>query len=183
MAYEWWYEVDADNRVSEVGPGWDEFALANDSPGATRDRVIGRDLFGFLDGAETRALVRLILDRTREAGRCLELPFRCDGPGVRRFMVFTGEVRAGGGVRVHTRQLGEGEREALPFLERTGRGREPIRMCSWCNRIAAADQWLEAESAADRLGLFLRELPRITHGICPGCETGVMSSLSEGAAA
>ncbi len=178
----WWYELDADDTVVDVGPGWDEFALENDSPNATRDGVVGRPFYSFVAGSQTRALLKMIFDRARALKELVELPFRCDGPHVRRFMAFTAEVTHGGGIRVRTRLLGEGERESLPFLERAGVGsRQPIRVCSWCNRIAAGPGiWLEAETAAERLGLLLDpEPPKITHGICPGCQSGVMGGLSE----
>ncbi|MFO7892239.1 MAG: hypothetical protein R6U63_00780 [Longimicrobiales bacterium] len=177
---EWWYALDADNRILDVGPGWDEFALENDAQGATRSHVVGRPLAEFVDGAQTRALLDTVLDRSREASEIMELPFRCDAPDVRRFMTWTGEPEADGTLVVRTRLLGEGERDALPFLERVGRrSRQPIRMCSWCNRIAAGPGlWLEADTAAERLGLFLdREVPEVTHGICPACHAGMTGEL------
>ena len=176
----WWYELDAEDRVVDVGPGWDDFALDNQAPTATRDRVVGRPFYSHVEGSETRSLLKMVFDRTRALKKPVELPFRCDAPGVRRFMTFTSEVTHGGGLRITTRLLGEGKRDALRFLVGPGsRGREPIRVCSWCNRIAAEPGvWLEAESAAERMGLLLDpQVPVMTHGICPRCQRGVMGSL------
>ena len=180
MTTEWWYELDGENRVVDVGPGWDEFALENDSPGATRDHVVGRPLADFIDGAQTRSLLETVLDRVRSSDAPVELPFRCDAPAVRRFMTLSGAPTENGGVRIRTRLLAEGQRDTVPLMERAGdRRRDRVRMCSWCNRIATGpDVWLEAETAAERLGLFLdREVPSVTHGICPRCLAGVNSGL------
>lgn len=179
MAGQWWYALDAEDRVVDVSDGWDAFALENGSPGAVRDAVVGRPFYGFIAGSQTRSLLQMIFDRVRTLEQPIELPFRCDAPSVRRFMSFTAEVEAGGGLRVHTRILGTGARDALPYLEPGGAsGRPAVRVCSWCNRIAVPDgRWLEAETAAEQLGLLLAPLPPITHGICPRCQRGVMESM------
>ena len=181
MSGRWWYELDAEDRVADVGPGWDEFAHENTSPNAVRDVVVGRPFYSFVAGSQTRSLLEMIFERTRERSEPIEMTFRCDAPRVRRFMSFTSETTPDGGIRVHTRLLGAGERDALGFLRGPGVGsQEPVRVCSWCNRIAVeSGRWLEAETGAERLGLLLRrEVPPITHGICPGCKSGVMSQLS-----
>lgn len=186
MAAEWWYELDREDRITAVGPAWDAFALENDTPSATRENVIGRDIYSCVDGSPTRSLLRVIFDRIRKTARPIELPFRCDAPGARRFMAFTGEPTPDGGLLIRTRLLAEAEREPLRFLRGPrDRSREPIRQCSWCNRIAAGPgRWLEAETAAEHLGLFLdATVPVISHGICAGCKTGVLGGLSEGDAA
>ena len=186
MTAEWWYELDREDRITAVSPAWDEFAFENDTPSATAEHVIGRDIYSCVDGSPTRSLLQLIFDRIRSSGRAVELPFRCDAPEVRRFMTFTGEPTRDGGLLVRTRLLAEAERASLRFVggESTG-GRGPIRQCSWCNRFAVRPgHWVEAETAAEQLGLFLDgTVPVISHGLCPGCRTGVMGELSASDAA
>ena len=171
----WWYTLDAEDRVVGVSPGWDEFALDNDAPGATADNVVGRSFFDQVSGAETRQLLRTIFDRVRKANGPVELPFRCDAPRLRRFMTCSPERTEDGGLRVHTRLLAEGARTYFPVLEEADDGgRQPIRMCAWCQRIAVGPAtWVEPETAAERLGLLATEVPAITHGICAQCEAGV----------
>ena len=43
-------------------------------------------------------------------------------------------------------------------------------MCGWCDRFVVDGEWVEVEEAARRLELFAtRELPALSHGICPHC--------------
>ena len=183
MAQEWWYRLSPDDVVIGVGPGWDEFALQNDGDGAVSDRVVGRSLFDFIDGSSTRELLRSLLQRTRARERRTELSFHCDAPHARRSMSWSAEREPDGSLLVRTRILEEGPRDPVPFMDRTvPRSTEVIRMCSWCNRIAADPEgWVEPETAAARLGLFTeREVPDITHGICPSCTAAVTGEAEAG---
>jgi hypothetical protein len=167
---EWWYELDADDRLVAVGGEWDAFAQENGAPGAVRAQVTGRSFFAFVAGMETAHLLRRILQAVRAGTRTIEVPFRCDGPGVQRFMNFRGEPLRGGGVRVTTRLLRELPLDAAP----PAGAPDPdamIAMCSWCNRIRVHEgAWLEVAEAAAHLGLFLAPAPpAITHGLCGAC--------------
>lgn len=182
---EWWYRLDADDRVVDVSPGWDEFAMDNDSPEATAGNVMGRSFFDQISGPHMKQLLRTIFDRVRAVGGPVELPFRCDAPRIRRFMTCLPEPLDDGGLKVHTRLLAEGARGFFPVLEEAGaRGRQPIRMCSWCLRIAVGPgAWVEPETAAERLGLLAGDVPTISHGICGQCKAGVEHRFHEGDAA
>jgi hypothetical protein len=59
-----------------------------------------------------------------------------------------------------------------------------ISMCAWCKRVhTGADTWSEVEAAVDALGLFeARDLPRITHGICPSCQAAMLRLTGEASA-
>jgi len=53
-----------------------------------------------------------------------------------------------------------------------------LRIGSWCKRVYTDAAWLEVEDAVERLGLFeSEELPAISHGMCPSCETGLLKAV------
>ena len=118
-------------------------------------------------------LQRILLRRIRSEVRAVELPFRCDGPDVRREMTLRISANESGRLVLFSARM----RDELPRAEpqrlldsEAPRGEETVEMCGWCDRFFVDDEWVEIEVAAKRLRLFARdELPAITHGICPAC--------------
>jgi hypothetical protein len=118
-------------------------------------------------------LQRMLLRRVRGELRSVNLPFRCDGPAVRREMDIHIASQAPGRFVVFSARLrGEERREEFqPLLAaETPRGEETLTMCGWCDRFLVGGEWVEVEEAVARLGLFeLPEMPAIGHGVCPDC--------------
>ncbi|HLM67119.1 MAG TPA: hypothetical protein VK358_06315 [Longimicrobium sp.] len=184
-AAEWWYELDADDRVTAVCDAWDAFALENGAHPAAAPSVLGRTLWEFIAGAETRHLLRRILASVRTGARPVEAPFRCDGPGLERHMTFHAQPLDGGGMRITTRLLREVPRASAQGDEaRDARPPgEMVTMCSWCNRIRTSAGWLEVPEAVRHLGLFATaSLPPITHGMCMGFLEAMEPLLADAAA-
>jgi hypothetical protein len=122
----------------------------------------------------------MLLRRIRGEVRSVELPFRCDGPDVRREMDI--QIAAGSSGRfvlfsAHTRSEEE-RRKFQPLLSADApRGEQTLTMCGWCDRFLVEGEWVEVEEAAARLGLFaLPEVPSITHGVCPDCGQMLMAA-------
>jgi hypothetical protein len=117
-------------------------------------------------------LQRILLRRIRSEIREVELPFRCDGPDVRREMTIRISANSSGRLVLFTAHLRDELPRAAPqrLLDVTvPRSEETVEMCGWCDRFFDGE-WVEIEVAAERLQLFARtELPAITHGICPEC--------------
>jgi hypothetical protein len=124
-------------------------------------------------GHELQKLQRMLLRRLRQEGRSVELPFRCDGPEVRREMDLRIAASSGGRVVLFSATpRSEEARDVLqPMLDpKAPRSEETLEMCGWCDRFLVEGEWLEVEEAANRLSLFQRtQLPSISHGICPDC--------------
>ena len=124
-------------------------------------------------GHELVKLQRLLVRRIRDEVGDVELPFRCDGPAVRREMEIRIVARPGGRVVLFSARLrSEEERESPPAAARSRapRSEETVEMCGWCDRFEVDGEWVEVEEAAKRLQLFNRpELPALSHGICPDC--------------
>jgi hypothetical protein len=165
------YAIDDQDHLIKVDDGYYRFAEENGWREAGTS--LGRSLWDYVEGDQMRKLQRLLLRRIRDEVGDVELPFRCDGPGVRREMDIRIVARPGGRVVLFSAQLrSEVEREEpQPLLDpEMPRGEETLTMCGWCDRFEVGGEWIEVEEAAKRLGLFDRsELPAISHGICPDC--------------
>jgi hypothetical protein len=169
--------IDDQDRLVKLDPGFHRFAEENGWPESGAS--LGRSLWDFVAGEDMKKLQRMLLRRVRDGIGDVELPFRCDGPGVRREMDIRIASSSGGRlVLFATRLRAEQPREFQPLLDPVAkRSDEPIEMCGWCDRFRVDGEWVEVEEAARRLQLFLRsEPPRISHGICPDCSEMLLAA-------
>lgn len=178
------YRIDAADRLTFVGAGWDDFALANNGAGATGESVLGRPLWDFISDVTTAEIYRQVLARIR-TGRAMRFEFRCDSPECRRLLEMKIQlVDDTGAVEFRSTTLEEHEREqpSVQSAQADGAGPEDepglIRVCGWCNRLDAAGEWVEVEEALPRLRLL--EYPdgrMLTHGICEDCLVKMTAEL------
>jgi len=165
------YAIDEHDHIVRVDDGYYRFAEENGWREAGSS--LGRSLWDYVAGNELRKLQRLLVRRVRDGATGVELPFRCDGPGVRREMNIRIAARPGGrAVLFAARLRSEEERDApQPLLDPLApRAGGPLAMCGWCDRFEVDGEWVEVEEAARRLELFNRpELPPLSHGVCPEC--------------
>ncbi len=169
------YAIDEQDRLVRVDDGYYRFARENGWTGA--DASLGRSLWDFVSGEQLKALQRILLRRVRDDKIVAELPFRCDGPEVRRELdIRITPTPSGRAVLFETRVLAEEPREYQPLLDpEAERGEELVEMCGWCDRFRVEGEWVEVGEAAARLQLFRRsELPAISHNICPECEVKLL---------
>jgi hypothetical protein len=121
----------------------------------------------------------MLLRRVRGEDLGVMLPFRCDGPGVRREMDIRITPHSAGRFVLFSAQLrSEEPRRFQPLLSADARrGEETLTMCGWCDRFLVGGEWVEVEEAAARLALFRREeLPAISHDICPDCSAMLLAA-------
>jgi hypothetical protein len=172
------YAIDDQDRLIRVDDGYYRFAEENGWSEAGSS--LGRSLWDFVAGHEVRKIQRLLLRRIRDELREVQLPFRCDGPAVRREMdVRIVADRSGRVVMFSARLNAEEEREEpQPLLDiEVPRSEELLQMCAWCDRFLVDGEWVEVEEAAKRLELFRRsELPALDHGVCPRCSATLLAA-------
>jgi len=164
------YAIDDQDHLIKVDEGYYRFAEENGWEGAGSS--LGRSLWDFVAGHEMKKVQRLLLKRIRDEVREVELPFRCDGPDVRREMLLRIVAHSSGRTVMFAARLSaETGREPQPILDPGApHGEDLLPMCGWCDRFEVDGEWLEVEEAARRLGLFRRsEMPALDHGICPRC--------------
>ncbi len=172
-----YYAIDEEDRLVRVNQAYHRFAAENGWNGA--DASLGRSLWDFVAGDQLQALQRILVRRVRDARTVIDLPFRCDGPDIRREMdIRIAPTSSGRGVLFETRLRAEEPREFQPLLDpEAERGENLIEMCGWCDRFLVAGEWVEVEEGAARLHLFQRsELPAISHGVCPECDEKLRGS-------
>jgi hypothetical protein len=168
------YEIDASDTIVRTGADWDAFATANGA--APLAQVRGRRLWDFLS-LEAAGLYRIVVDRVREGGISITLPYRCDAPTLRRFCTVTVWPQPRGGVHFDARTLRVERRPAVRLLDpQAPRSEVFVSVCSWCKRVAAPE-WMEIEDAVGALGLDAATLPQITHGMCPACERTIKGAV------
>ncbi|HEY8155574.1 MAG TPA: hypothetical protein VII72_15715 [Myxococcota bacterium] len=170
--------------ITSVGADWNAFAAANDGAALTGSRVVGRSLFDFIAGDETRRIYQLLLRRVRALDAPILLPFRCDSPDARRHMRL--EIRPGRerGVEFRGVCLRSETRRHLRLVSASEpRPRALLVSCSFCLLVQVPPKsWLEAEDAVVRLRLLDGDAPpRLVYGVCPACKTR-LGEASGGAA-
>ena len=176
------YTVDAQDVIQAVNEPWRNFAEKNEAFGLG-DKVIGTWLWQHMEGLEIKHLYRSLLDRVRKSGQAVQIPFRCDSPGMARYMVIEVIPLEEGAVRFASWIENEVPREEIRALE-AGQEVDPDRiakMCTWCKRIdVGRDDWRELEEGLSQAGLLkLDPVPRIQHGVCPDCRTMVLREITD----
>jgi hypothetical protein len=165
-----WYVIDGDDRLVQVSTGYFDFAARNDLPGA--DLAVGQPLWDFVTGESVRAVQKAFIRRVRRSGMTVVLPFRCDGPEVRREQLLTvGPAEGGEMIVFMTQVVGERQRPRQALLDRRRqRAKRTVVMCSWCDRVEEGAAWVEIEQAALALGLTGGgAMPRISYDLCDEC--------------
>ena len=161
----------AEGNIAAVNDEWVEFASENGAPELGREAVVGRALWGFMEGRETRHISRLLLDKVSRSGKGLTIPYRCDSPELRRFMEMEIVPVENGTVEFRSRILKFEYRDPVMLLDsQAARTDEFLTICSWCRRARIASMWIELDEAVKKLDLFSSaSLPQLTHGMCQDC--------------
>lgn len=167
------YSIDESDRLVSVSNTWVDFARANGAPELTRERVVGRPLWEFMEGAEIREIYELLFGWVRRHQSVIELPFRCDSPDCLRFMRLRLTPSEAGRIDLAAVLDREERRPHLMILDcLSARSEYAFPLCSFCRRIFAFGAWLEPEEAIARLGwLESRHPPQIEEDVCGYCSS------------
>jgi hypothetical protein len=172
------YRLDESDVVLECGGAWDEFATTNGGADVTAARIVGRPIWDFVAGSNTQQLWHELLDAARRQGGVV-IPFRCDAPDRRRYLVMTIEPQADGTLLLASAVAREEARAPQRWLDPTvARAEEMVLSCSWCRRFCIDDAWLEVEVAVARSALLEGVAPSISHGVCPSCAESLMGQFA-----
>lgn len=166
------YSIDREDKVAAVSESWLEFARANRARELTCDHVLGRSLWSFIAGRETRTLYETLFRKLRRTAETIELPFRCDSPDRFRFMRLALALGPSDSIHCQGVLIREQQRPFYSILDRAfPRNEDSLSMCSLCKKVFAFEtKWLELEDAIREMDLFhSRSLPEIRYGLCDGC--------------
>lgn len=152
--------------------------------------VFGRNLFDMIAGERVQAAYRAIHARVLEGQRHLGFDYRCDAPDLERLMrMAIGPITVGegvAGVLYQSTLLRSTARIPLEYLTNDERLREQreasgapiVTICAWCADVSdGAHEWFKPAEYYRRGGA---SGVRLSHGVCPACEHGVVAELLDG---
>ncbi|MFM2066876.1 MAG: hypothetical protein RLZZ584_1785 [Pseudomonadota bacterium] len=169
-----WYELDGDNRLVGVDPGWDEFALANHAEQACAAVVLGHRLDEFLRDDSTLMFVDAVLQAARLTGRPRLVNYRCDAPEQSRRFQMRAVPLPGGHVRIEHLSAGQTARPLLPTYRYNPQARR-LR-CSQCLALREpGGSWLAVD--LQRADPRRPEPLEVAYGVCPPCARAGQAAL------
>lgn len=175
------YHVEPDHRIGWTSANWDRFAQENGAPELVGGKVVGRSLWDFIEGSDTRTLYNSMLERVRETGTAVDLAFRCDSPDTRRFMVLRMTCPEDRQVLLVAELLREEPRARVRLLDSAcPRDGTPVVICSFCKRVESkTGAWWEVEEEEKELDLDEHaSVPPLFHAVCPDCKAAAEGTSS-----
>ena len=165
------YQIDAKDCLVNVSNNWDEWAFANGGVEVTRHSVINQSIFGFISGESCRQIYRLLIDHVRKKHQESVFQFRCDSPGLRRYMEMKIMPEDDGYVVFESHVLKEDPRPDVSVLDLTSpRSHQSVVMCSLCQKVKCSDhQWQEIELVLDTEGFSVKPYPQLIYSVCESC--------------
>lgn len=166
------YSLDANDTLIDIGGTWEDFARENKGESLTRENVLGKSLFTFVNGREVRSIYKSLFSKVRRQGSTLSFAFQCDSPTCRRRMRIHIDPMPDQGLTVRTELIEEIPREEVPLLDPgLPRTEEQIQICCICSDVRSKEGlWVPIEKESDRRKLLESSaLPQLSHGYCPRC--------------
>lgn len=174
------HTVDAGNRIVAVNHAWLEFMSGLLSVEMTRDAVIGRSLWEFVQGGPVRQLWEILFDRVRAVGAPVFVPMRADLPSVRRVLDVELHPLPERALRQVFECVWSETRPAVALLDpHFPRNDDMLPLCYWCNRIQVRlGGWEEIEDAQLTLRLEASDaLPALRPAVCGSCKQSLLKTF------
>ena len=176
------YLIDDEDIIVQISHNWESFACCNGwEDGCGENAVVGKKIWDFIQGMETKHFYEEIIRKTRDGCHCGPIPFRCDAPGERRYLELSMTPLASGRIKITSRIVHAEDRDHVRLLDKCEcRSNELVTLCSMCKKMKTApEEWREIEEGVAQLRIFEAEvMPQVTHGVCPHCHNTVMAELS-----
>ncbi|MCC5845864.1 MAG: PAS domain-containing protein [Verrucomicrobia bacterium] len=177
------YRVDHTDTIISVSENWSDFAEGNGWGGSLRpEEVVGRSLWDFIQGVETRHLYEELIRRVRAGIPPRVISFRCDSPGERRYMELLIEPAGGGVLQITSRILRAEARTPVRLLASDlPRSANLVVLCSMCKKMKISEEnWIELEEGLTHHKIFeTDEMPQLSHGLCGACYQEAMRDLED----
>lgn len=177
------YRIDNRDIIVSVSRNWESFARANAwSSRLSPENVVGHLLWDFIQDIETRHLYKEVFRKVRAGKPTGPIPFRCDSPQERRFLMLFLSPLPDGQIDITSTILRSERRDPVSLLDKdTPRSSDFIRICSMCKKILTPhSKWVEIEEGLTQLRPFEAvEMPSLTHGLCPNCYEVIIADLDD----
>ncbi|NBZ89270.1 hypothetical protein [Stagnihabitans tardus] len=141
--------------------------MTNDCPSAVARAIIGRPIWDFVTGLDTRSYMNALLFAARSAGQSVSVRYRCDSIEEWRLYELLIEPLAENGLRLSHRPL-ELIRRRTPPIAPQG---EPLRCCSQCLRSRHGDRWEDSDIHP------ALEPHKVDFVVCPLCKAEAQKAI------
>ena len=78
------YRLDAHDCICSIEGPWDDFANRARAPECLGEELLGSNIFNAIADEMTQLFYRTLFDEVRREGHSIRIPYRCDGPHIRR---------------------------------------------------------------------------------------------------
>jgi hypothetical protein len=167
------YRINSSYEIVYTSSMWNSFARENLGEDSIEKMVMNNNLMDFISDPETREIYKMLVEKAKKTKTTVKVPFRCDAPGLRRFLVMEIEQLENGLTEFRSILKKSEKRKNVRLLERNiPRSDDFVKICSWCKKvyISETDSWAEAEEAVIQMKLFeMKKLPGLTHSMCDNC--------------
>lgn len=157
--------------IESILVSWRDYADSDDEKLPAEVALVGTKLESHVAGANTNEFLATLLNAVMEQGQDCELPYRCDAPDKKRFMLMQISRLADKRLKLSHQLLSE---TSLPstILFRLGSALEAeVCRCSFCCRIRHHRIWREPEEALCRKLLRSDVENSVEYMVCADCRT------------
>lgn len=161
------YFLNQERIIVSVGNNWDRFAHENGGEILTGDYVIGTSVWDYIKGDTTRMWFDTLLQFVSLRKELVERPYRCDSPGIKRFMNLRVSCEDSGLIKLDHIILKTEIQEKPVFFQYTSEIVNNVKFrCSICGRVSSKGRWHDAASQ-----LFDDWDGKVFYTVCDSCKT------------
>lgn len=181
------YWVDNKNIICKVDDCWDsEMDVQSWSERASKNLIVGKNLFDFICDDITRMYIAALIDLVRVVPQTVFRPYRCDTPDTKRYMQMIVSPEPNGWVKISHEllqsepllkkvsfktQVPSVKITSIPKVDSASFVVNHIR-CSLCNRIneVGSTLWQEVDTLPDA---DIQDPLPVVYGVCLDCAKGI----------
>jgi hypothetical protein len=133
-----YFDIDESDRICAVSANWDHIAAQQNGSSVTAAHVLGKSVWGFVAGNDTRSYFEKLFDMARSVQKNVALPYRCDTPMVMRSYNMDIVPLSGGHLRIVHSSMPE-KSEAFSVIQMDETRIEKV--CSICLSVHYDGAW------------------------------------------
>ncbi|WP_425051117.1 hypothetical protein [Psychromarinibacter sp. S121] len=164
------YRIDRNSRITWVCGNWDASTTRNGASQLTSSSVIGRLLWDFVSGRDTRDYLQAIFHWAHGHDITLHMSYRCDTPEEERY--YRMSVRRAGDDEVGVKhRLLQRITAPNPPQFSLHDGQDSSARCSVCCRYQVGDAWIDPYRTGDQMWM------RGPFTVCPDCRGTALDTI------
>ncbi|MFP4663524.1 MAG: hypothetical protein ACLFM1_03765 [Bacteroidales bacterium] len=160
------YWIDLNNCIIRIEGEFSNFSTEEMPFSLSKDTWQGSNLLSLIEGDDSKMFYEVLLQRVRILQKPYEFTYRCDSPGIARFMRMRLSPESGNLVRFEN--FLENESNSLPRIRFYQGDVHSTKRCSICNRLKSGHQWVDLMDE----NIFYKDTLTswaVDYTICPDC--------------